>query len=143
MQGIITELSPLALYVHCNCHVLNLVIVTSCSLPVVRNMAGTTTELSNLFEISPKLQRMFTNVIALEAPDQKKNKLKNLCKTRWVYRHEAYDTFFELYSMIVRTLEAITNPIILTQSMALGPGIRSHAQKQMDLFIPLPPLGLL
>ena len=70
VQGIITELTPLTLYVHCHCHVLNLVIVTSCSLPVVQNMSGTITELSNLFVFSPKRQRMFTNVIALETPDQ-------------------------------------------------------------------------
>ena len=37
----------------------------------------------------------------------KKTTLKNMCKTRWVERHEAYEVFFALFSCIMRALEVI------------------------------------
>ena len=40
VQGIIRQSSPTATYIHCNAHVLNLPIVSSCSLPPIWNMAG-------------------------------------------------------------------------------------------------------
>ena len=37
VQGLIPQKNPKALYVHCNSHVLNLVIVKACSLPFAEN----------------------------------------------------------------------------------------------------------
>ena len=39
----------------------------------------------------------------------KKTTLKNMCKTRWVERHEAYEVFFALFSCIMRALEVMAN----------------------------------
>ena len=60
VQGLIAKKNPKALYVHCNSHVLNLVIVKSCSLPSVRNMAGTITEISKFFQLFSKVAEMLT-----------------------------------------------------------------------------------
>ena len=38
LQALIQKESPLAVYTHCTGHCLNLVIASSCSLPVVRNV---------------------------------------------------------------------------------------------------------
>ena len=43
-------------------------------------------------------------------PDNKKLKLKNLCKTRWVERHATFETIFDLYEFIVTTLDQICEP---------------------------------
>ena len=108
VQGIICRESPLAFYVHCNCHILNLVIVKACSIQSVRNMAGTITETANFFNFSAKRQRFLESVISLDASSQqRKVKLKDLCRTRWIQRHEAYETFFELLPSFVKVLETI------------------------------------
>ena len=108
VQGIICRESPLAFYVHCNCHILNLVIVKACSIQSVRNMAGTNTETAIFFNFSAKRQRFLESVISLDASSQqRKVKLKDLCRTRWIQRHEAYETFFELLPSVVKVLETI------------------------------------
>lgn len=38
---------------------------------------------------------------------QERKKLQDLCRTRWVERHEAYENFFALYECIVITLDVI------------------------------------
>jgi len=42
------------------------------------------------------------------APDSKKTKLKMLCPTRWVERHEAILVFLELFDSIIDSLETIS-----------------------------------
>ena len=90
---------------HCNSRVLNLVIVKACSLPSVRNMAGTITELSQFFNDSPKWQRCLEKVISVDQLDLQRTKIRNLCHTHWVERHEAYETFVLLLPSIVKTFE--------------------------------------
>jgi len=107
VQGLIAQKNPKALYVHCNSHVLNLVIVKACSLPSVRNMAGTITEISQFFNYSPKRQRCLEKVISADQPDSQRTKIRDLCRTRWVERHEAYETFALLLPSIVKTFEVI------------------------------------
>lgn len=40
-------------------------------------------------------------------PEMKKKKLVDLYKTRWVARHEALETFLELYELVVETMPSI------------------------------------
>ena len=107
VQGLISQKNPKALYVHCNSHVLNLVIVKACSLPTIRNMTGTITEISNFFNYSPKRQRCLETVISIDQPDSRRSKIRDLCRTRWVERHEANETFAQLLPSIVKTFEVI------------------------------------
>ena len=92
---------------HCNSHVLNLVILKACSLPTIRNMAGTITEISNFFNYSLKWQRCLETVINKDQPDSRRSKIRDLFRTRWVERHEAYETFAQLLPSIVKTFEVI------------------------------------
>ena len=107
VQGLIASRNPKAVYVHCNSHVLNLVIVKACSLPSVRNMSGTVTEIANFFNYSPKRQKCLQKVISIDQPDSQKTKIRDLCRTRWVERHIAYETFILLFPVVVKTLEVI------------------------------------
>ena len=38
----------------------------------------------------------------------KRKKMKDLCRTRWVYRHEAYETFLQLFPAIMKALRVIS-----------------------------------
>ena len=107
VRGIITQSSPNAVYIHCNCHVLNLSIVIACSHPSIRNMAGNISEVANFFNYSPKRQRLMEKVIAVTQPEVHKQKLHDLCRTRWVEWHQAYETFTELFPTVVSTLDVM------------------------------------
>jgi len=54
VQGRIKKEAPLATYVHCNGHCLNLVISKSCSLPQVRNVLDRMQSCCRFFLNSPK-----------------------------------------------------------------------------------------
>ena len=56
-------------------------------------MNGMVTESSFIFKSSPTRQKFLELVI-----DKQTNvtKIKDLCRTHWMYRHEAYECFFEL-----------------------------------------------
>ena len=69
VQGIIRQSSPTAMYIHYNAHVLNLAIVSSCSLPPIRNMAGNVMETAKFFNFSPKRQHLFEKVILKNQPE--------------------------------------------------------------------------
>ena len=47
---------------------------------------------------------LLEKVIAQETPEGKKKKIKDLCRTRWVYRHKAYETFLQLLPAITLAL---------------------------------------
>ena len=72
-------------------------------------MAGTVTETAYFFQNSAKRQRLFEKVIGRTETDIEKKKLHDLCRTRWVERHEAYENFFTLYECIVNTMDVIRN----------------------------------
>ena len=104
----IREASPLAFYTHCQSHQLNLCVVKACSITQVRNASGVISEIANFFNYSPKRQHFFEHVIDSETPGEKKKKLKDLCRTRWVQRIDSYTVFYDLYSAITKTMELIS-----------------------------------
>ena len=97
---------PLATYIHCCSHILNLAIASSCSQELVRNMMGSVSEVSKFFEHG-KRQDKLVEVIEKELPDVKKKRVKPLCRTRWVERHDALEVFVDLYPVIVQALDDI------------------------------------
>ena len=104
VQGRLAAENFKATYVHCNSHILNLCIVEACKLPLIRNMNSTITESAYFFHNSAKRQLFLDKVL-----DNKMSgvKVKDLCRTRWVYRHEAYENFSLLYVHLVDVMEAI------------------------------------
>ncbi|XP_068250772.1 52 kDa repressor of the inhibitor of the protein kinase-like [Palaemon carinicauda] len=111
VNGRIRQVAPYAIYSHCQSHLLNLSIASSCKLPAVRNMIGSLNGVFLLFSNSPKRQSLFEKVLE-QSDDYKGNKKKilSLCKTRWVERHDCFNTFHELYIPTVTTLEVILSP---------------------------------
>ncbi|CAH3116263.1 unnamed protein product [Porites lobata] len=51
--------------------------------------------------------RCLEKVISADQPDSQRTKIRDLCRTRWVERHEAYETFALLLPSIVKTFEVI------------------------------------
>ena len=110
VQAEIAEHAPDAEYQGCCLHSLNLVICHACQIKSIQNMMDCCRELYSFFDNSPKRQSFMEIVIDAHSPDNKKRKLKNLCKTRWVERHATFETIFDLYEFIVITLDQICEP---------------------------------
>ncbi|XP_057316859.1 52 kDa repressor of the inhibitor of the protein kinase-like [Hydractinia symbiolongicarpus] len=101
----ILRINRKAIYTHCHSHRLNLCICASCSVQTIRNVLDNIKEISYFFNFSQVREDMFVKNIELYAPDSLKNKLKDVCRTRWIERVEGMDTFQELYVPLVFTLE--------------------------------------
>jgi hypothetical protein len=107
---IIQQQHPKAHYVHCGSHALNLCIVAACDVQPIRHMMGVLKELSLYFNTSPKRQAVLRKVNSDQADEDKcsQKKLVDLCKTRWLYRHRAIETFHSLYGVVVTALREIS-----------------------------------
>ena len=67
-------------------------------------------EIFLFFDLSSKRQRFLDTVIPVHAPETRRTKILGLCKTRWVERHTALESFEELYECLSVTFEAILHP---------------------------------
>ena len=65
VQAKIKEHAPLAVYTHCNSHILNLSIAASSSLPYIRNMIDVINSTYLFFNNSPKRQRFLEEVFKI------------------------------------------------------------------------------
>jgi len=94
VQARIKEIVPSAEYVHCYAHCLNLSVVKSCQLPLIRNMMDVVKEISYAFSYSAKRTGRFKTY--LEGADNEttealegRKKIETLCETRWSSRADA------------------------------------------------------
>ncbi|CAI6377192.1 unnamed protein product [Macrosiphum euphorbiae] len=107
VQAIIKQSYPLTLYIHCCSHSLNLAISDVCNIKSIRNAVGIIQTGCSFFN-TPKRQALLQNSVGQNAPSSRKTKLKTLCPTRWVERHEAILVFLELFESIIDSLETIS-----------------------------------
>ena len=98
---------PKALYTHCASHRLNLCVMKCCSVREVSNMMQTADKISRFFNNSPKRQILLEEWIESTLPENNRKKLKELCRTRWVERHEAFKVFSDPLLPIFCCFEAI------------------------------------
>ena len=110
VQALIKQIVPQALYIHCSNHILNLSIAAACKIPSIRDTIDVLNAVFLFCYMSPKRQRLLERVLEVYECESRVKKLKGLCKTRWVERHTCYETFDELYTFIIITLEALLDP---------------------------------
>ena len=104
VQARILEKQPLAIYIHCVAHVLNLVVVDSCTNPFIRDTIATVKEVINFFKESVQRE----HALEVNIPENSSHlKLSKLCETRWTERSKAIKTFIELIEPVFTTLEEI------------------------------------
>ena len=102
---IITK-QPKALYTHCASHRLNLCIVKCCSILEISNMMESADKISHFFNNSP---RLWSNGFMKFLHDMRREKVKDMCCTRCLERHEAFEVFIDLFMPITCCLEEIAN----------------------------------
>ena len=95
-----------ALYVHCTAHQLNLRTMKCCKNREVSNMFESVGSVARFFNNSPKRQLALEKWISEVLPcEEKRRKLKDLCRTRWVERHDAYDVFIYTFLPLISCLD--------------------------------------
>ena len=104
-QAIIRQTQPLALYVHCAAHCINLVAEkTSCSVIIVRDAVNIVKELGAVFSSSLTFRSAFAHITA---ENEKIHKIKPLCPTRWLVRVDVICALVNQYREVLDTLEEI------------------------------------
>ena len=112
VQAIIRKSYPLALYTHCASHCLNLALGKACTVPIIRNSLGAVTELVSFFSHSAQRCRLLEETVdTLHDEDTlsatRRKRLKHLCETWWIERHESLLALIELFPAVLRCLEAM------------------------------------
>jgi len=97
------------MYTHCCNHVLNLVISTSAQLPVIRNAMATISDICVFLSRSAQRVSIFQDNVEIKVSGSasSRQKLKPMCATRWVERHDSIITFVTLLPAVVSTLEEL------------------------------------
>ncbi|XP_060598675.1 zinc finger MYM-type protein 1-like [Ruditapes philippinarum] len=111
VQALVRERVPLASYVHCKSHCLNLSVVHTCKLQCVRTMMKTVQDIGFAFSYSGKRLEAFVTELSEDpvtrAQLEGRQKLKTLCETRWMSRADALTTFKQAFPVVVHALESL------------------------------------
>lgn len=107
VQAFIKEQHPLATYVHCSAHSLNLAVSDACLLKPIRNCMGTISSVYKFLN-TPKRQIVLKDCINLLVPESNRNRLRQMCPTRWVERHDSVLVFIQLLKPVINSLENIS-----------------------------------
>ena len=107
---LVRQQAPMATYVHCAAHRLNLAVVSACKIQVLKNVEAYIGEIARFFAFSAKRQRLFDKAIDVILPSAKAQKLKDACRTRWIQRIDSYIVFLELLPALHTTLQAMVFP---------------------------------
>lgn len=103
-QAEMKKQQPLALYVHCGPHCLNLITQAACQAsPLIRDALEWVHDLGTLSKQSGKFKGMFSAVAAdSEGPNVS---LRPLCPTRWTVRGNAVKAVLSQYESVLVSLE--------------------------------------
>lgn len=107
VQALIRESHPLATYVHCSAHSLNLAVSDACNMPDVRNCMGVLGTVHNFLN-TPKRLIVLQQSVEKLMPCSEITRLKSLCPTRWIERHDSVLVFLDLLHPVIESLEIIS-----------------------------------
>jgi len=108
VQAYVRKNNDMAIYVHCTSHNLNLAISDACALQSIRNCMSVLSSVYNFFN-TPKRKEVILSKIASIETNTKATRLKNVCPTRWIQRHESVLIFLELQNAVTISLETISS----------------------------------
>lgn len=108
VQKRIRDIQPKAVYTHCAGHSLNLAVVSSCSLPVIRNCIDKIKSFTIWVTYSPKREELLKKVYHMgDASLTSHNPLLNVCITRWVENIDGWERFCLCHPFLLEMCEVI------------------------------------
>ena len=102
VQARILEKQPKALYTHCAGHSLNLAIVSSCSVPPIRNCIDEIKSLVLWIKRSPKREGLLKAIVAQNTHVSSRALLLNICITRWVENIDGRERFSLAHPFLIQ-----------------------------------------
>ena len=95
-----------AIYIHCSSHLLNLCVASTYKIQLVSNMMDHIRVVSDFFNNSTIRAPVLADMINVTYNrTASKERLINVCKTRWVRRIDGLDLFVSYYKAIIKALE--------------------------------------
>ena len=110
VQKQIRDRQPKAVYTHCAGHSLNLVIVSSCSVPPVQNCVDQIKSLTLWIKSSPKREGLLKAVYqrgVQSGSTSTRAPILNVCITRWVENIDGWERFSSSHPFLVQMCEVI------------------------------------
>nr|CAI5845780.1 unnamed protein product [Callosobruchus analis] len=107
VQALIASQYNTALYVHCASHSLNLALSNASEVQAIRNCVGIIEKVYAFFN-TPKRQLVLQKNIEALLPESQCYRLKQMCPTRWVQRHDAVMIMVQLFTPIITSLQEIS-----------------------------------
>ena len=107
---LLTEENNLAIYIHCFAHCLNLSVLGSCKLQVVKNMMNKVRCVSEFF-IYPKRAEFLKSQVENLTPQQRHRTLLEVCRTRWISRIDGLNRLEEMFEVFTLTLQSIRDNV--------------------------------
>lgn len=124
VQAIIQRAQPLAPYIHCGAHCVNLITQQACSASsVVRNALDWIHELGTFFGHSGKLKDKFKAIVAAEGEGPALS-IRPLCPTRWTVCSPAIRAVLSQYGMVLNALDEMAASNSESASQAEGLCVR-------------------
>ncbi|KAL4135146.1 hypothetical protein QTP88_006789 [Uroleucon formosanum] len=108
VQVYVRKNNNMVIYVHCASHSLNLAISDACDLQSIRNCMGVLSSVYNFFNTHKGQEVLLSKIASIET-NIKATRLKNVCPTRWIQRHESVLIFLELQNAVTISLETISS----------------------------------
>lgn len=106
VQARMKQLYPLADYFHCASHKLNLVASDAAAVTSIARFLSRVQGVLVYFDGSPKRLNDLKTKINEMLPNTRKERVQQICPTRWVDRHRTLVSFAELYGPITATLQS-------------------------------------
>ena len=104
-QAHLRQVQSLAVYIHCFNHRLNLAISHSCDTKDMKNMFGILSKVCKFLMGSAQRVAKLEELLSVEGGNPaKRRRLKVLCPTRWVERHDAIIIFTEMFPFVMQAL---------------------------------------
>ncbi|KAK0152297.1 Zinc finger MYM-type protein 1 [Merluccius polli] len=127
VQAEMKRQQPLALYVHCGTHCLNLITQSACeSSPLIHGALQWVHELGTLCKLSGKFKGIFLGIKAASG-DGASASLRPLCPTRWTVRGKAIKAVLSQYENVLTSLEEMGANTGTTGAKANG--LKEHFEK--------------
>lgn len=109
VQKFVREEAPLAAYVHCSCHCLNLALAKCACVREIETVITAINEIAKFINDSPKRAAVLKRHIEAVYPTASHTRLQKYCETRWVQRHNSVAIFAELLDAVSPALEEISH----------------------------------
>ncbi|SMN12515.1 hypothetical protein SPBRAN_1297 [uncultured Candidatus Thioglobus sp.] len=108
VQKIIRDREPKAIYTHCAGHSLNLAIISSCTVPSIRNCIDHIKGFTIWIKYSAEREGLL-KAIMQKGPQSGTNRvsLLNVCITRWVENIDGWERFSLCHPFLIKMCEVI------------------------------------